>query len=175
VYTALEHAEGGWRDPDAFAAELTALTLGSRNCLPHRLNGRAPLPSDPYAAGVWKDMGSGKSQEFKRIDRLFVANLVDGVPLPVVLDPLRRLISRLSMHPAARQHRAQPRCILSLNRREQKVDGSTDYKQMRLAELYRTAQGPARREVLADTLSGINAHITALEELRDAITLELAR
>lgn len=165
--TTTHHTEGGRVDPRCITDCITLLH-DARATLPTQLNGRPKAPSDPYAAQVRKEITQGRSQEFKRLYAVLACDLCDGVPLPTVLAPLRRMIAQLTTTHEQRTKDAATRPIMTLIRCETAAQAQLDLAQLRLC-----AQ-PGSRAALVEAVRCATGYSAILDELVSACERQMA-
>lgn len=153
--------------PAEIADVLTGMTLGMRAMwLPKSENNVEAIPhSDPAALNIAREMGQGRSQEWKRLMTKKLCDQKDGVPTDALITDLEYAIAVLrSSAPALRVDRPLP----ALNAAETKAQARLDLAQFRLAEQ------PNDPTAIRDALSARDHYATVFGEFTASLRHRLA-
>lgn len=161
--TTLDHTVGGH---DSAGQRYTELVLSARDVLPRGRNGRAPAPADPYAAQVRRDWQQSRSCAFKRERAVLMDDARAGVPLPIVLAPLRQLTTEIETE-AAGAARTSDRPMVALLRRETRAQGHLDLAQIRVVH------EPECQIALTDVLRAADLYTVTLDDFTSACVRRL--
>jgi hypothetical protein len=112
-----------------------------------------------------RDLAVGKVRAFEHLLRVSVADLDDGVPLPLVLEPYRSLVAALCG--VAHAHAERP-ALVPLLQRETRAEGALNEVQIALAAC------PDSPALMERELASAARYEGALDALQDAIRVRRA-